>query len=304
MQIIKKINELKKEKNIVLLGHYYLREEVQEIVDYIGDSYGLAREAMNTEADSIVFAGVKFMAETAKILNPDKKVYLGNRDSGCPLADMVTGKDVEEMRKKYKNLYVVCYVNSSAEVKAESDVCVTSRNAAPIVESIPDKYENILFVPDKNLGNYVQKVTGRKLIIWPGYCCVHENLEPEILDLIRKKEKESCILVHPECRPEVLQKADGIMSTSSMVKYCEKNPDKKVFSGTETGVIRSMKKFNKNVQPVSNDMICRNMKKITLQNISDCMEKGYNEIVLDENIMKKAYYPIKKMVEITESLNL
>ncbi|MFA5479434.1 MAG: quinolinate synthase NadA [Candidatus Muiribacteriota bacterium] len=301
MNYFDEINKLKTQKNALILGHYYLADDVQDIADYIGDSYGLAKKASEIDSDIIVFAGVKFMAETAKILNSDKKVLLANMDSGCPLADMVTGEDIRNARKKYNNLFVVCYVNSNAEVKAESDVCVTSRNAAIIVKNIDKKYENILFVPDKNLGHYVQQITGRKLILWDGFCCVHENLSDKKIDEIRKNDSEAVILAHPECRKEVLEKVDHAFSTSGMVNFAKENTDLRIYTATETGVLKSMKNYNSNVFGVSEKMICGNMKKITLQNIYDVLKNEINNIELSDEIMEKAYNPIKKMIEMTES---
>jgi quinolinate synthase len=302
MNIKEKISELKKQKDVLILGHYYLDPEVQDIADYLGDSYGLSKKAVECNEKIILFAGVIFMAETAKILNPTKKVLAADISAGCPMADMVTAGDIIELKKKYKDLYVVSYVNSSAEVKAYSDICVTSRNALDIVRNIPEKYKDILFVPDKNLGAHIIKKTGRNMILWDGFCCVHNDLEADRIKEARERFPDSVILIHPECRPDIVEKCDYAMSTSGMVDYAQKNPDRTIFAGTETGVVYSMKKHNNNVLPLDNNTICTNMKKNSLEDIYNTLKNEDNEIILSEEILKKAYIPIKRMIDATENL--
>ncbi|MCK9224277.1 MAG: quinolinate synthase NadA [Candidatus Muirbacterium halophilum] len=303
MNLINEINKLKKEKDVLILGHYYLDPKVQDIADYLGDSYGLAKKAMDCKEKIILFAGVVFMAETAKILNPSKKVLAVTMDAGCPMADMINSNDIIAMREKYKNLYVVSYVNSTADVKTQSDICVTSRNALDIVRDIPSKYKNILFVPDKNLGSYIIKKTDRNMILWDGFCCVHNDISADTIKKAKEKYKDSVIIVHPECNSKVVEKCDFAMSTSQMVDYASKNTDKTIFVGTETGVLHSMKKYNSKVYSLSEKTICKNMKKNTLEEIYNTLDKEVNEIVLSNEVLKKAYIPIKRMIDYTEKRN-
>ncbi|PLX18749.1 MAG: quinolinate synthase [Candidatus Muiribacterium halophilum] len=301
MNFKEEILRLKKEKNAVILCHNYINRDVQEVADYLGDSYGLSVKAKETEADIIVFAGVRFMAETAKILNPSKKVILSNIEAGCPMADMVNAQDIiNEKKKTDDDLYVATYVNSSAEVKAESDVCLTSGNALKVIKNIPSSVKNILFVPDKNLGRYVEKISGRSLILWDGYCCVHQDLKPEQIDKIRAKDSNALIIVHPECRLDVIEKADMALSTAGMAKFVRENQDKNIYLGTEPGIVARMIAEGYDVRPVDENMICKNMKKTTLQDIYYDLLEERNQIVLPAELMNKARNSLEKMIEFTE----
>jgi len=301
MNYKEEILRLKKEKNAVILCHNYVAVDVQEISDFLGDSYGLSVKAKEVRSDIIVFAGVRFMAETAKILNPSSKVILSNIEAGCPMADMVTAEDVIGEKEKYDGgLYVATYVNSTAEVKAESDVCLTSGNALKVINNIPQKEKNILFVPDRNLGAYIQKISGRKLILWDGYCCAHDNLEVNKLEDIRKKDPEAVIIVHPECRLDVIEKADEAMSTAGMVDFVKENQDKSIYLGTEPGIVDRLLNEGFKVSPVDDNMICKNMKKTTLEDIYLDLKEERNRIELADDVMKKARLSLEKMIEFTE----
>ncbi|MFW5782243.1 MAG: quinolinate synthase NadA [Candidatus Muiribacteriaceae bacterium] len=300
MNVAEKIIQLKKEKNAVILGHYYIEEEIKDVCDYTGDSYGLSRISRDLDNDLIVFAGVRFMGETAKILNPGVKVVLPVKEAGCPMADMVSADEILKMRAEYPDLYVVCYVNSSAEVKAVSDVCVTSRNAADIVSEIPEKFRDILFVPDRNLGQYVAEKTGRRLMLWDGYCYVHDNLSTEEYLSLKEDNPDSLFVVHPECRADISNKADAVSSTTGILDFAKENSGKKVFIGTETGVLSDVKKVNPDVHAVSDRMICEDMKKISMQHIYMSLKEERYEVVLPEKIMKDAFSSLDRMIRMTE----
>ena len=298
-ETIKRLEQLKKEKNAVILAHIYQLPEIQDIADFVGDSLDLNRKAADTDADVIVFCGVHFMAETAAILSPEKKVLIPDTGAGCPMADMVTAQQLREFKKKYNNPQVVAYVNTSAAVKAESDICCTSSNAVKVVESV--KSGDIIFVPDRNLGGYVQKKTGREMIIWNGFCPTHNNLMlPEHLLKAKELYPEAEILVHPECRPETVALADHAMSTGQMCKYVPQSPKKEFIIGTESGILYKLEKENpdKKFYPVSSFAVCPNMKKITLAKVLDTLADMKNVVTVPEEIREKAYTPIKKMLDI------
>ena len=261
----KKIKKLKEEKNAVIIVHNYQRDEIQDIADYTGDSLGLARAAVDTKADIIVFCGVQFMAESAAILNPDKKVLLPVKEAGCPLADMITVHKLRQKKKEYPDAAIVCYVNSSAEVKAESDISCTSSNAIEVVRSMENK--QIIFVPDKNLGRYVQsKVPEKQIILWEGYCPTHLRLREEDIINTKKKYPDAELIVHPECSPEVLKRADHICSTGGMFTYAKESKSKEFIIGTESGMLYNLRKQNpdkKFYMPTAR-LLCANMKLTTL----------------------------------------
>jgi quinolinate synthase len=304
-ETIKKLNKLKKEKNAVILAHIYQLPEIHDIADFVGDSLDLSRKAVQTNADVIVFCGVHFMAETASILNPKKKILIPNLDAGCPMSDMITVEKLKELKSQYKNPVVIAYVNTSAAVKAESDICCTSSNAVNVVKSVAGdtgaENSNIIFVPDRNLGNYVQKLTGVKMNIWDGFCPAHNNfILPEYLLKAKEEHPHAEILVHPECCPEVTSAANHIMSTGVMCRYIEKSTAKEFIIGTETGILYKLKKDNpdKNFYPVTSLAVCPNMKKITLAKVLDVLANMKNAIHVAEDIKQKAYRPILKMLEI------
>lgn len=296
---IQRLDRLKKEKNAVILAHIYQLPEIQDIADFVGDSLDLSRKAANTDADVIVFCGVHFMAETAAILSPRKKVLIPDTGAGCPMADMITAQQLREFKRKYDNARVVAYVNTSAAVKAESDICCTSSNAVKVTESV--KAGNIIFVPDRNLGDYVQKKAGRKMIIWNGFCPTHNNMMlPEHVLKAKEEHPGAEVLVHPECRPETVALADQAMSTGQMCKYVATSPKTEFIIGTETGILYKLEKENpdKKFYPVSSLAVCPNMKKIKLAKVLDTLSNMKNIVTVPEDIREKAYVPIKKMLEI------
>ena len=299
VNLIKKILKLKEEKNAIILAHNYQIMDVQRVADFTGDSLQLAREAAKIDANLIVFCGVKFMAETAKLLNKNTKVLLSNKNAGCPMADMINAKQLRNFKSEYKNPYVVCYVNSSVEVKAESDITCTSGNAIKVINSIPSD-KTILFVPDQNLGTYSAQQTGRNIIVWKGFCNVHHhNITLEDVKRVRKEYPDYTLLVHPECKPEVFKQADFVASTKGMADFAAKND--KVIIGTEIGLYYQLKdKYpDKKMIPLSNKSICVNMKKTTLEDVYNTLLNENNEITIDENVADNAKKSILKMLEVS-----
>lgn len=297
-EIIDRINKLRSERNAVLLAHNYQIGEIQDIADILGDSLELSQKAASVKQDVIVFCGVQFMAETAAILAPDKTVLLPDKTAGCPMADMITAEELIEWKKKYPGRKVVCYVNTSAEVKAECDVCCTSSNALRVVESIPD--DEILFVPDKNLANYISRKTQKKIIPWDGYCYVHNFFTAQ--DVLRKKQEfpGAELWVHPESPPEVIDLADEVYSTGQMVKNAQTTKAKEVIIGTEAGMVYRLKKENpeKKFYPLREASICRNMKKITLEKVLRALENMQYKITVPPDIAVRARGAIEKMVRL------
>jgi len=295
-ELIDKILRLKKKRNAVILAHNYQRPEVQDIGDFVGDSLELSREAAKTDADVIVFCGVHFMAETASILSPDKVVLLPDAGAGCPMANMITVDDLIEKKKEFKEPHVVCYVNSSAAVKAESEVCCTSANAVAVVESIGEG--DIIFVPDQYLGYWVSARLNRPMILWQGYCPTHMRIQPE--DIINQKEKYpgSIALVHPECRPEVAAAADKVLSTGQMLRFARQTDARVLIVGTEIGILHRLKKENpeKTFIPASTKVVCPNMKKITLEKVLWSLEDMKPEIKVPEDIRIRARSTLDKML--------
>lgn len=296
--IIKRIQELKKARKAVILAHNYQRGEVQDIADFKGDSLELAQQATKTKADVIVFCGVHFMAETASILNPQKKVLLPDAGAGCPMADMITAEQLRQLKKELPGVIVVTYVNSTAEVKAESDYCCTSANGVKVVNAIKDK--EILFVPDQYLGDYIIKKTGKAMHLWPGYCPTHVNILPEDINRRKKEFPKAKVVVHPECRPEVIALADEALSTSGMVRYAAREDVKELIVGTEIEIVHRLTKENpgKKFIPASNKAVCPDMKKITLEIILASLETLTPEVKVPEEIRVKALLPVERMLEI------
>ncbi|HOK51288.1 MAG TPA: quinolinate synthase NadA [Bacteroidales bacterium] len=304
--LIEKINRLRKEKNAVIMAHYYQIPEIQDIADFIGDSLALAQQALKVKADVIVLAGVYFMAETAKILNPEKKVIIPDPLAGCSLADSCPVDSFSEFRSRYPDAIVVSYVNTSAEIKALTDIVCTSSNAEQIINAIP-KDKQIIFAPDRNLGNYLAAKTGRNLIIWDGACHVHEDFSLERILELKKQNPDAKIIAHPECKKPILIIADHVGSTSSLLAYVQKDSGRKYIVATESGIIHQMKaacpdKVFLTAPPTDstcgcND--CRFMKLITLDKIYRSLETLSPEVIVDEQIRVKAEKSIKAMLDIT-----
>ena len=295
--LIQKINTLKKEKNAVILAHNYQTPEIfHGIADIAADSLALAVEAEKTDADIIVLCGVHFMAETAKLMNPNKKVLLPDMNAGCSLASSITGKDVRMLKEKYPSVPVVTYVNTSAEVKAESDICCTSANAVKVVESLGTN--KVIFLPDQYMAKYVQSKTKVQIISWIGTCIVHEKFSAQEIKNIKKQNPEIKILTHPECPPEVIAASDFTGSTSGMSSYVKNNQPKKVMLVTECSMSDNVQVDNPNVQFIKPCNLCPHMKTISLPKVLECLEKETNEILIPEIIIKKAQRAVERMVAI------
>ena len=297
----RKILDLKKQKGALIVAHNYQRDEIQEIADLTGDSYALAVAVTKAKEDVIVFCGVKFMAESAYMLSPKKTVLLPVEEAGCPLADMITADKLRKKKEEYPEAAVVCYVNSSAKVKAESDICCTSSNAVQIVKSL--KEEKVIFVPDKNLGRYVREhVPEKELILWDGYCVVHMRLTKEEVIKTKESNPNAKFIVHPECRKEVLDVADYVGSTAGMIKHVAESKDKEFIIGTEMGIIYRLKRDNpeKIFHVPTDQFVCANMKLTTLGWIARSLEKMVYKIEVPEEITVKAKKALERMVEVTE----
>ncbi len=292
-----KIAELKKKKNAVILAHNYQLGEVQDIADFVGDSLDLSRKAAATDAEVIVFCGVYFMAETASILSPDKKVLLPDQCAGCRMADMITVDALRAKKKEHPKAAVVCYVNSTADVKAEADICCTSANAVEIVRAIDA--EEIIFVPDMYLGQYVQRKTGKKLILWPGYCPTHARIKAEHITALKQQYPEAKVIVHPECRPEVIDLADEALSTSGMIAYAKRPQVSQIVVGTEIGIIHRLRKENpgKSFIPVSEQAVCPDMKLIDQGKILKALETMQPQVKVPEDIRIKASAAVDNMLK-------
>ena len=294
------IADLKRQKDAVFLVHNYQTLEVQKIADFLGDSLALAQAAVQAQAMVIVFCGVHFMAESAKILNPGKKVIMPDRNAGCPMADMITAESLIAAKKQYGDPLVVAYVNSSAAVKAQSHICCTSSNAVKVVNSLP-RDRQILFVPDKNLGSYAARISGRKLILWPGFCFVHNRFTVEDVKAAREEHPNARLIVHPECRPEVTELADEAASTSGMVKAVgQQNGVSEWIIGTETGLVDQLSQSHpdKGIYPLARHAVCRNMKMTTLSKVAWALEHGENEISLPEEVAQKAREALERMLTV------
>ncbi len=305
LDLFSEIERLKKEKNAILLAHYYQEPDIQDVADYIGDSLGLAQQAEKTKADIIVFAGVHFMAETAKILNPHKKVLLPDLKAGCSLADSAPAPLFKKFKEKYPDHIVISYINCTAEIKALSDIICTSSNAQKIIESVPAN-QPIIFAPDKNLGAYLVKKTGRDMVLWNGACMVHEIFSLELITKLKVRYPKAKLIAHPECEEPVLRLADYIGSTTGLLKYTEKDDSDEYIVATETGILHQMKKNSPNKKfipaPPDNGCACNDcphMKLNTLEKLYLCMEHELPEIVMEEELRKAAKKPINRMLEIS-----
>ena len=308
--LIAKIKKIKEEKNAVILAHYYQVDEIQDIADFIGDSLGLAQNAAKTDADIIVFAGVHFMAETAKILNPHKKVLLPDLDAGCSLADSCPPDRFKSFLELHPNHTVISYINCSADIKTMSDIICTSGNAVQIVQSLPEN-ENIIFAPDKNLGAYINKITGRNMLLWDGVCEVHNILSKEKIVEMKIMNPDALLIAHPECDAAILELADFIGSTTAMLKFTKSNNALRYIVATETGILHQMKKDSpeKEFLIVPHDETCNcndcpYMKLNTMEKLYLCMKNERPEIILPADVITKAELPIRRMLEISKKLNL
>lgn len=310
LDLFEEINKLKKEKNAIILAHYYQEPDIQDIADYIGDSLGLSQQAAKTKADVILFAGVHFMAETAKILSPNKKVLLPDLKAGCSLADACPPELFEKFKEKYPNHMVITYVNCSAEIKALSDIVCTSTNAVQIVESLP-KDQKIIFAPDKNLGAYVAKKTGRNMVLWNGACMVHEIFSRQKIEKLKHRHPKARLIAHPECEDEVLQMADFIGSTTALLNFTIKNPSNEFIVATEAGILHQMQKSSPGKifipAPPTNNCACNDcphMKRNTLEKVYLALKYEQPEIILEPELIKRSKRSIEKMLEISAQLGL
>ena len=287
---------LKKERKAVILAHYYQRPEIQDIADFVGDSLQLSQQAAKTDAEVIVFCGVYFMAESAAILSPDKVVILPELKAGCPMADMVDAEGLRAYKKRVPGVKVVCYVNSSAEVKAESDICCTSANAVKVVQSLQG--EDILFIPNENLGRYAAEILGRTLQLWPGYCKTHDRLTKEDILKARKDHPLAKVIVHPECREEICQEADYIGSTAGLIKYAQNSENKEFIVGTESGILHRLHQVcpDKEFYLASERLVCPNMKSTTLVKVRDALVALSPRITVKEEIRAKAKEALDRML--------
>lgn len=299
MEIQEKISKLKKEKNAVILAHIYQSPEVQDIADFVGDSLELSRKAIDVDCDVIVFCGVRFMAESAKILNPEKTVLLPVMTAGCPMADMVEADDIINHRKNNPDAAVVCYINSSAESKAECDICCTSSNAIKVVSSLEE--DEIIFVPDQNLGSFVAKhLPDKKFILHDGYCIVHKRVQAEEVEKAKQAVPDALLLVHPECTPDVVAMADFVGSTAQIIKYAKESDHDKFIIGTEMGIMHILQNQNpdKTFYMASPYFVCANMKKTGIHDVLNALENMENEITLDQDLMDKARKSLDRMLAI------
>lgn len=297
--LLEKLNRLKRERKAVILAHNYQRPEVQDAADFVGDSLGLSRQAARTSAEVILFCGVDFMAETAAILCPGKKVLVPDTHAGCPMANMVTARELRQLKAKHPDAAVVCYVNSSAEVKAESDLCCTSANAVQVLESIP-KDREIIFVPDQSLGDYAARKTGRKVILWPGYCPTHHRILADGIRQARAAHPGAVVVTHPECTRDVLDLSDFVASTTGILDLCRTNPAREFIVGTEMGLLHRLRKENPGktfhlVTPLSD---CPNMKLNTLEKMVWSLEDMAYEVRVAEGVATRARRCIERMLEI------
>lgn len=298
MDEIARIRKLKKERNAIILAHNYQRGDVQDIADFTGDSFGLSQEAASHDADVIVFCGVDFMAESAAILSPEKTVLMPELNAQCPMAAMITPEALKIEKEKYPDAAVVCYVNTSAAVKAESDICCTSANAVKVVNSLEEN--EVIFVPDRNLAMYVASLTKKKIIPWNGYCPTHELVLPGDILLEKEDHPQAEILVHPECRPDVVDLADKVLSTSGMLKYASTSGSKEFIIATEIGLLHRLEKENpgKTFIPATKYAVCPNMKMNNLRSIIRSLENNEHIIKVPENIRKKAKLSLDRMLEV------
>ncbi len=295
-QLQQRVIDLKKKLGLLIVAHNYQRPEVQDVADFVGDSLELARRAKESDAKGIIFCGVHFMAENASLVNPSLPVYLAESTAGCPMADMIDVFDLREWKEKYPRAAVVCYVNSTAAVKAESDICCTSANALQVVESLP--HDEILFIPDQNLGHYVSTMTSKRMINYPGFCITHQRLQPEQVRRAREMYPGVPVVVHPECAPEVVAQADVVCSTSQMVRYAGENPARTFLIGTEEGLLHRLRLENpgKTFYLISNGLICPNMKRTRLEAVVSTMEEARNLIIISDEVRQGARQALDRML--------
>ena len=293
------IEKLKRARNAVVLAHNYTRGEVQDVADYTGDSLELARLATQVEADVIVFCGVYFRAETAAILNPAKTVLIPDPTAGCPMADMITGGQLRELKSRHPGAVAVCYVNSTAEVKAECDICVTSGNAERVMATIPRDRE-IIFVPDRHLGSHVSSLEGREYVLWPGYCPTHARLTAKTVEAARAAHPGAPLMVHPECPREIRDMADERLSTGGMCRYARESKADTILVGTEVGILHRLRRENpgKTFIPVSDSLVCPNMKKTTLENLAESLREMKTRVIVQEDVAVRARRAIEAMLAV------
>ena len=298
-ELIEKIEKLKQQHNAVILAHNYQPSEIQDLADFTGDSLGLSIKAAETDADVIVFCGVKFMAETAAILSPQKTVLLPDKFAGCPMADMITADQLRDMKQKHPEALVVCYVNSSADVKAQSDYCCTSANAVEIVNSLP-RDKSVIFVPDQHLGQFVIERTARELILWPGYCHVHVVITEDDIKNAKAKHPDAIVMAHPECTEPVKALSDQLLSTGQMLRFAAESKARQFIIATEIGIIHTLKKQNPKAEfiPATNRAVCPNMKRITLEKVLWSLQDLQYEVTVPQDIRIKAKKALDMMVEI------
>jgi len=295
-ELRERLEQLKKERNAIILAHYYQRDEIQDVADFRGDSFLLAQKAAETDADTIVFCGVHFMGESAKILAPNKTVLIPDERAGCPMADMVNVEGLRELKRKHPNAKVVTYINSSAEIKAETDIVCTSANAVKVIQSLDA--EEIIWVPDKNLGDYVSKFTDKKMIIWEGYCNTHDMLTVKDVAEMRAQYPNAQFVVHPECRPEVVKMADFVGSTTAIIDYCKKSEHKEFIVGTEDGTGYQLRKDSpdKVFHFASKYLVCPNMKVNNLKKLVRCLETMQPQIYVAPDVAEKARLALERML--------
>ncbi|MDD3222336.1 MAG: quinolinate synthase NadA [Clostridia bacterium] len=301
MLLAEQIKQLKKEKDAAILAHYYVPGDVQDVADYVGDSFYLSKIATKLENKSIIFAGVEFMGESAKILNPEKRVFMPDATADCPMAHMIDIEDIEKIRNEYPDVAVVCYINSTAETKTYSDVCVTSSNAVNIVKKLPNK--DIFFIPDQHLGSYVaEQVPDKNIILNPGFCPRHHQLTKEQVLKAKEEYPDALFLAHPECPKEVLDEADYIGSTSGIIDYATESDAKEFIIGTVIGVFHELKKRNpdKLFHAISSTQVCVNMQKVTLEKVKNVLETECNEVFVSEELREKAMVPLTRMLEMAK----
>lgn len=298
-KLIDKINKLKKKKNAIILVHNYQRPEIYEIADFMGDSLELSKAATKTDAKIIVFCGVDFMAQSAAILNPEKKVLIPEMDARCPMAAMITVEGLKELKARHPKAAVVAYVNTTADIKAESDIGCTSANAIKVVNSLDE--EEVIFVPDKYLARWVEMNSKKKIIPWNGYCIVHKLIDGEKLNEAKKEHPDAKIVVHPECQENVLRQADKVASTSQMITYCQESDAKEFIIGTEIGMLEILKRKcpGKTFYAAPGAGICINMKKITLEKTYNCLDFESNQVIIPENIRVRAKKSLDRMLEVS-----
>ncbi len=297
-ELRERLFQLKKERNAIILAHFYQRPEIQEVADFIGDSFGLAQKAKTTEADVILFCGVHFMGESAKILNPKKTVIIPDERAGCPMADMVNVDGLRKVKAQHPNAKVVAYINTSADVKAETYICCTSSNAKKVIESIDS--DEIIWVPDKNLGHYVSQFTDKKMIIWEGYCNTHDQLSVEDIMTLKQQHPNALVVVHPECRPEVVSLADYVGSTTGILKYCRESAHKEFIIGTEDGTRYMLEKDSpdKTFIFASKYLVCPNMKVNNLKKCVEALETMKPEIYVPEDVADAARASLERMLAV------